>query len=339
MSGIAFSAAYSCSTNAQALFPEALMVTNRIAEANGIRFYIREAGQGPLVILCHGFPETSHSWRHQLAALAEAGFHAVAPDMRGYGRTDRPDAIDDYSIFHLTGDVVGLIAALGEKQAIVVGHDWGAAVAWHVALFRPDICRAVVAMSVPFQPRHPAKPPIETFKAITKAKGLPDFYMVRFQEPGIEKGFEKDLDFTIRSSLYGLSGDVPEDRAWSPFEGFSKLTLPERLPTWVTEEDVQAYVEAFRLSGFKGPLNWYRNIDRNWALTAPFGGLKIMPPALFITGSKDAVRLFAGRAEERLGESVPNLKGKLEVEGAGHWVQQEAPAAVNTALLDFIRSI
>ncbi len=315
------------------------MFTNRTIEANGIRMFFEEAGQGPLVVLCHGFPETSHSWRHQLTALSEAGFRAVAPDMRGYGQTDRPEAVEDYTIFHLTGDVIGLIAALGETSAIVVGHDWGAAVAWHVALLRPDICRAVVAMSVPFQPRNPAKAPIPTFRAFTKAKGLPDFYMVRFQEQGIEAGFERDLDRAIRTTLYGLSGDVPKDQAWSPFEGLSKVALPDRLPSWISETDVQAYVEAFQRSGFRGPLNWYRNIDRNWALMAPFDGLKIAPPALFITGSEDGVRLFAGQAEARLAESVPNLKGSVEVKGAGHWVQQEAPEAVNAALLDFIRSI
>jgi pimeloyl-ACP methyl ester carboxylesterase len=317
------------------------MITNRTVEANGIRFYIQEAGEGPLVILCHGFPETSHSWRHQLRALADAGFHAVAPDMRGYGRTDRPEAIEDYTIFHLSGDVIGLIGALGEKQAIVVGHDWGAAVAWHVALFRPDLCRAVVAMSVPFQPRNPSKAPIPTFKVITKAKGLADFYMVRFQEQGIEAGFERDLDRTVRAYLYGLSGDVPKDKAWSPFvsaseEGLSKLPVPERLPPWISDSDVQTYVEAFRLSGFRGPLNWYRNLDRNWALMAPFDGLKIVPPALFITGTEDPVRPFAGAAEARLAERVPNLRGTVELKGAGHWVQQEAPDAVNAALLDFI---
>ena len=320
------------------------MITNRMIEANGIRMHIQEAGQGPLVVLCHGFPETSHSWRHQLAALADAGYHAVAPDMRGYGRTDRPEAIEDYTILHLTGDVTGLIGALGEKQAIVVGHDWGAAVAWHIALFRPDLCRAVVAMSVPFQPRNPTKAPIPTYRAITKAKGLADFYMVRFQEQGIEGGFERDLDYTMRAFLYGLSADVPKDKAWSPFvpegqEALAKLSVPDKLPAWISDADIATYVEAFKLSGFRGPLNWYRNLDRNWALTAAFDGLKITPPALFITGTEDAVRLFAGPAEARLPENVPNLKAIIEVKAAGHWVQQEAPAAVNAALLDFIGRI
>jgi pimeloyl-ACP methyl ester carboxylesterase len=320
------------------------MITNRMIDANGIRMHIQEAGQGPLVVLCHGFPETSHSWRHQLVALADAGYHAVAPDMRGYGGTDRPEAIEDYTIFHLTGDVAGLIGALGEKQAIIVGHDWGAAVAWHVALFRPDLCRAVVAMSVPFQPRNPAKAPIPTYRAITKAKGPADFYMVRFQEQGIEAGFERDLDYTMRAFLYGLSADVPKDKAWSPFvpegqEALAKLSVPDKLPAWISDADIATYVEAFRLSGFRGPLNWYRNLDRNWALTAPFDGLKITPPALFITGTEDAVRLFAGPAEARLPENVPNLKAIIEVKAAGHWVQQEAPAAVNAALLDFIGGI
>lgn len=321
-----------------------MTATSRIIEANGIRMYIQEAGEGPLVVLCHGFPETSHSWRHQLKALAEAGYHAVAPDMRGYGQTDCPEAIEDYTIFHLTGDVAGIIRALGEKQAFIVGHDWGAAVAWHFALFRPDICRGVVSMSVPFQPRHPAKAPIPTYRAITKAKGLADFYMVRFQQQGIEAGFERDLNYTMRAFLYGLSGDVPRDKAWSPFvpqgqEALAKLPVPDTLPAWISEHDVEAYVEAFKLSGFRGPLNWYRNLDRNWALMASFDGVKITPPALFMTGTEDAVRQFTGSAEAKLAQSVPNLKGVVEVEGAGHWVQQEAPDVVNAALLDFIKAI
>ena len=320
------------------------MITSKTIDVNGIRMHVTEAGAGSLVLLCHGFPETSYSWRHQMVALAEAGHRAVAPDMRGYGRTDRPEAIEDYTLFHLAGDVIGLIAALGEKQAIVVGHDWGAVVAWHVALFRPDVCRAVVAMSVPFQPRNPEKQPIPTYREIAREKGFGEFYMVRFQEPGVELNFERDLDYTCRSILYTLSGDVPGDRAWSPFQpaggdAFANFAVPDSLPAWLSEDDIAAYVQAFRISGFRGPLNWYRNLDRNWALMAPFDGLKSTPPALFITGSRDVVSLFAPTSEARLRESVPNLKGMVEIEGAGHWVQQEAADQVNRALLDFIRSI
>jgi pimeloyl-ACP methyl ester carboxylesterase len=319
------------------------MFASRIIETNGIQLHIQEAGQGPLVILCHGFPETSHSWRHQLAALADAGFHAVAPDMRGYGRSSRPQAVEDYTIFQLTGDIVGLIAALGEQKAIIIGHDWGAPVAWHLAQFRADLCRGVVAMSVPFQPRNPKKSPIATFRAISQARGG-DFYIVRFQEEGIEAQFEANIDLTMRSTLYGLSGDVPKDKAWSPFgptgaNMHPRTAAPERLPAWLSEEDIEAYVEAFRISGFRGPLNWYRNIDRNWALTAPFDGVPVTPPALFITGTEDAVRKFMGLAEARLKESVPNLKGVVEVKGAGHWVQQEAPDIVNRAILEFIAGL
>jgi pimeloyl-ACP methyl ester carboxylesterase len=264
--------------------------------------------------------------------------------MRGYGRTDRPEALEDYTIFHLAGDVIGLVQALGERHAIVVGHDWGAAVAWHVALFRPDVCRAVVSMSVPFQPRNPMKQPIPTYRAIAQEKGLGEFYIVRFQEPGLEARFERDLDYTIRSGLYTSSGDVTAGQAWSPFHPTGdnvppKQAVPSILPGWLTESDITAYIEAFRISGFRGPLNWYRNIDRNWALMAPFDGLKITPPALFITGTRDPVRLFAGTAESRLRESVPNLKGIVELEGIGHWVQQEAPEKVNGVLLDFLASL
>ncbi len=311
-------------------------------QVNGLAMHVTEAGTGPLAILCHGFPETSHSWRHQIKALAEAGYRAVAPDMRGYGRTDKPAAVEDYTIFHLAGDVIGLVTALGERKAFIIGHDWGAAVAWHVALFRPDLCRGVAAMSVPFQARNPHKKPIETYRAITREKGLGEFYIVRFQEPGFEARFERNLSSTIRSSLYTSSGDVPPDQAWSPFQPLSAekpLAVPDHLPAWLTEDDIAAYVEAFRLSGFRGPLNWYRNIDRNWELMAPFDGVKVQPPALFITGTRDPVRQFAATSEARLKDGVPNLVASIEIEGAGHWVQQEAADQVNSALVHFLNPL
>ena len=192
-----------------------------------------------------------------MVALAEAGHRAVAPDMRGYGRTDRPEAIEDYTLFHLAGDVIGLIAALGEKQAIVVGHDWGAVVAWHVALFRPDVCRAVVAMSVPFQPRNPDKQPIPTYREIAREKGFGEFYMVRFQEPGLELNFERDLDYTFRSILYTLSGDVPGDRAWSPFQpaggdAFANFAVPTACPPGSRRTISPLMSKRFAYPGFAG---------------------------------------------------------------------------------------
>jgi len=190
-------------------------ITHRTIETNGIRMHIAEAGSGPLVLMCHGFPESWYSWRHQLRALAAAGYHAVAPDMRGYGKTDAPEAIDQYTLFHLTGDMVGLLDGLGEQQAVVAGHDWGAPVAWHCALFRPDRFRAVIAFSVPFRPRVAVRPTTvmsQTEDAV--------FYQLYFQTPGVA---EADLEADPRSSVLGImyanSGDGPFGKSGLPSEG------------------------------------------------------------------------------------------------------------------------
>src|ERR1700720_2227671 len=184
-------------------------VTHRTIETNGIRIHLAEAGQGPLVVLCHGFPESWYSWRHQLAALAEAGFHAVAPDMRGYGQSDRPERIDQYTLLHLVGDIVGLLDALGASHAVIAGHDWGAPVAWHAALLRPDRFRGVVGLSVPYRPRGSVRP--------TSAMPQTDdaiFYQLYFQEPGVaEREFERDIRVSLRTILYSASGDAPR-RDW-----------------------------------------------------------------------------------------------------------------------------
>ena len=180
-------------------------IQHRTVETNGIRMHIAEQGAGPLVVLCHGFPESWYSWRHQLSALAEAGFHAVAPDMRGYGQTDRPEAIDQYTLLHLVGDMVGLLDALGAESAVIAGHDWGAPVAWHAALLRPDRFRAVIGLSVPYRPRSPVRP-----TTVMPRTDDALFYQLYFQEPGVaEAELERDVRATIRRLAYSGSGDVP----------------------------------------------------------------------------------------------------------------------------------
>src|SRR5262245_31651485 len=180
-------------------------VQHRIVETNGISIHIAEQGTGPLVVLCHGFPECWYSWRHQLPAIAEAGFHAVAPDMRGYGQTDRPAEIDQYTLFHLVGDMVGLLDTLKENSAVIVGHAWGAPVAWPAALLRPDRFRAVVGLSVPFRPRTPVRP-----TTVMPQTDEAQFYQIYFQTPGVaETEFERDVRYTFRCLLYSASGDVP----------------------------------------------------------------------------------------------------------------------------------
>lgn len=306
---------------------------------NGIRMHVTEQGEGPLVLLVHGWPELGYSWRHQLPALARAGFRAVAPDMRGYGKTDVPTSIDEYTIFHLVGDLVALVEALGETRATVVGHDWGATVAWTAALLRPDVFPAVATMSVPYRGRGP-KDPI----TMLRESGNDDYYLVYFQNPGVEAEFERDPTLTFRKVLYGVAGENPENLAMGVVPrggGFlDRLHDPEQLPPWLSTDDLAFYAAEFTRTGFGGGLGWYRNLARNWELTAPFQGKRIEQPALFIAGARDPVN--AGKrgqnAMRNMEVSVPNLT-RVILEGAGHWIQQERPNEVNEALVTFLRRV
>jgi pimeloyl-ACP methyl ester carboxylesterase len=317
-------------------------LTHRTVETNGIRMHLTEAGSGPLVVLCHGFPESWYSWRHQLPALAAAGFRAVAPDMRGYGQTDCPAAIDQYTLLHLVGDMVGLLDALGAEQAVIAGHDWGGPVAWHAALFRPDRFRAVIGLSVPYRPRGPVRP--------TKAMPQTDdavFYQLYFQTPGAaEADFERDVRHTIRSILYSASGDAPSAVSpvgMVPRQGglLARMINPATLPAWLTEADVDFYTGEFARTGFAGGLNWYRNIDRNWELLAPFAGARVLVPALYIAGDRDLVVSFPGmdRLIPNLASFVPPLRATIMLPGCGHWTQQERVGEVNAAMIDFLRGL
>jgi len=203
-------------------------IAHRTIEANGIRIRLAEAGSGPLVVLCHGFPESWYSWRHQLRALAEAGYHAVAPDMRGYGETDRPDEIDKYTLLHMIGDMVGVVDALGASQAVIAGHDWGAPVAWHAALLRPDRFRAVIGLSVPFRPRGAVRP-----TSVMRQDDHAQFYQLYFQTPGLaEVELERDPRRSVRTILYSVSGDDPADGGNPAIVGgfLNAMTDPARLP-------------------------------------------------------------------------------------------------------------
>jgi epoxide hydrolase A/B len=323
-------------------------IAHRMIEANGLRMHVAEAGEGPLVLLCHGFPESWYSWRHQLQALAEAGYHAVAPDMRGYGQTDKPEAIDQYTIFHLVGDMVGLSEALSADKPVIVGHDWGAPVAWHAALFRPDRFRGVVGLSVPFRPRGPTRPTSAMPQTETSV-----FYQLYFQKPGVaEAELERDPRAAIRQSLYSGSGDAPRDSegAWSekspgmlPRSGgfLSGMVDPERLPSWLTEADIDFYAAEFARVGVRGGLNWYRNIDRNWELTAPFAGLPVTIPSLYIAGDRDLVVHFKGADKliQNLALFAPGLRQTIMLPGCGHWTQQERAPEVNAAIIGFLRDL
>ena len=298
--------------------------------------HLAERGAGPLVLLCHGFPEGWYSWRDQLAALAVAGYHAVAPDMRGYGRTEAPPEISSYTIMDIVGDMVGLVGALGESKAVIVGHDWGANIAWHAALFRPDMFPAVAALSVPFRLRGPA-PPLD----MLRRAGLLTHYWFHFQEPGVaEAEFERDPRTALRRVLYSISGDAPRETrelTLHPGHGWLANTLdPQRLPDWFTNADLDHMAAEFSRSGFRGGLNWYRCIDRSWEESAG-GEDRIQQPALMITAERDVVL----RPEMAAGmkEFVPNLRKTVLIKGSGHWTQQEKPAEVNAALLEFLADL
>ena len=319
-------------------------VTHRFVETNGIRMHIAEKGTGPLVLLCHGFPESWYSWRHQIEALAAAGFHAVAPDMRGYGQTDAPEAIEAYTLLHLVGDMVGLLDALGEKTAVIAGHDWGAPVAWHAALLRPDRFPAVIALSVPYRPRGKQRP-----TSVMPQTDDAVFYQLHFQTPGVA---EAELAYNVRgsinNSLLGLSGDAPPGSSGFAMvprvggmlaRGSAAASMPQ--PAWISDADIDFYAAEFTRTGFRGGLNWYRNIDRNWELLAPFSGAVVTVPALYVAGERDLVLAFPGQAEliANLSSVVPGLRMSKILPGCGHWTQQERPDAVNDAMLGFLRGL
>lgn len=314
-------------------------IQHRKVETNGIQMHVAEAGEGPLVVLLHGFPEGWYSWRSQLRALAEAGYRAVAPDQRGYGQTDRPGQIADYSMFQLVGDVVGLISSLGERRAVVAGHDWGAPVAWNTALFRPDLVRGVVGLSVPFRPRGP-RSPLSMYREFLG----PKFYQLYFQKPGVaEAELERDVRRTMYSILAGVSGDAPRvsDMMVGDTGLLDALELPERTPAWITDDDLAHWTAEFERTGFAGALNWYRTVDANWAAMAPWQGAQVVPPALYMVGDRDVVYHFPGgkQVPAELSKSVPNLTRAIVLEGCGHWTQQERPDEVNAALLEFLSQV
>lgn len=317
------------------------MERRRIA-TNGITLDVTLDGpeDGPAVLLLHGFPESAVSWRAQIHALSGAGYRVIAPDQRGYGHSDAPEAIDAYTVLHMTGDAIGLLDALKVKQAVVAGHDWGAPVAFHLGLLRPDRISAVMSLSVPYAPRGPI-----ALTALMRQNGVHNFYMLYFQEPGVaEAEFEANVAKTMRAFLYTGSGDNthPRDFGIVPPEGMmSTLVDPDTLPPWLEPDALADMVARFEHGGFRGPLNWYRNVDRTWELTAALHEKPLEQPYLFIAGSKDGVIKFPGARTtvEALREVAPNVRGAHLLEGAGHWVQQERPEEVSRLMLSFLKDL
>ncbi|WP_186118524.1 alpha/beta fold hydrolase [Burkholderia gladioli] len=318
---------------------------HRELSVDGVRLHLVEQGKGPAVLLCHGYPECWYSWRHQLPALAAAGYRAIALDMRGYGESDSPPGIEDYTVLRLVGDLVGVLDALGIESAVVAGHDWGAVVAWHAALLRADRFQAVIALSVPFIPRG----------QVSTSRKLPEtehevFYQLYFQEPGVaEADYERDTRGYLRGLLFATSGDMPPPAEGEPPRrpgmvprtGRLPYSGPAVLPAWLGEADVDVYTAAFARNGFRGPLNWYRNIERNWQTLAAFEGRKVEVPALYIAGERDLVLAFKGNSAllEAQARWVPRLARTVRLPGCGHWTQQERPAEVNREMLAFLGEV
>jgi len=314
----------------------------QVVECNGIRLRVALSGEGPLVALVHGWQESWFSWRHQIPALVTAGYRVAAPDVRGYGGSDKPHAIEAYAIKEMCADVAGLIAALGETRAILIGHDWGAPIVWNTALLHPEKVRAVVGLSVPHTGRGPA-PLIEFFRKIYKDRF---FYQLYFQTPGVaEAELEADVRASLRKVYYWASGEGMKAglRLVKPADAklLDGLPDPDPFPAWLTPADLDYYVGQFQQSGFRGPLNRYRTSALDFAQLAAMADKRIEQPAAFIAGSLDPVLRFIPGVDliETMHGRVSDLRLVRVIEGAGHWVQQERPAEVNAALLEFLRGL
>jgi pimeloyl-ACP methyl ester carboxylesterase len=307
-------------------------------DSNGIRMHVHEAGEGYPVVLCHGFPEIWYSWRHQLKALAAAGFRAIAPDQRGYGETSRPDPIEAYTLRNLVADLTGMLDRLGIEKCAIVGHDWGGIVAWGAAMIAPGRFEKVAGLNTPFIPRPPMAP-TQLFRAMAAGKF---HYILYFQEPGVaEAELEADVPRTLRGFYQDLaelnlgSGANDPPGVLGPAGGGILDRLPDRPHgNFMTDADFDVFVKAFERSGFRGPINWYRNFDRNWEESADLE-YKVYQPALMICAEKDPVLppwMAAG-----MKNSVPNLTKTITIKDCGHWTQQEKPVEVNQALIEFLR--
>jgi len=310
----------------------------RMVDTETIRVQIQERGEGPLVLMLHGFPELSHSWRHQLEAFAEAGYRAVAPDMRGFGGTEAPEAVEAYDTVEIAADVVALMDALGEDQAILVGHDWGAFVAWAAVLLYPERFTKLITMSVPYGGRGSTS----YLQSMRAAYGENFFYMLYFQEPGVaEAEFDPDPRAVFERFFTSPGQDREAPSITSPRADaggmLGRMGRSLALPEWLSEADMQHYVETFGRTGFRGGLNYYRNFDRTWERTPHLSGATIDIPVLFLAGEQDLV--IRGASTQQLEAMMTPVAKDLSVvlfPGAGHWIQQERADDVNAEVLGFL---
>lgn len=294
---------------------------------------VTSQGEGPAVVLLHGFPEIAYSWRHQIAAFADAGYRVIAPDQRGYGWSDAPDDVAAYAMTELVGDVIAILDGEDIADAVVVGHDWGAIIAPWVALFRPDRVRGLALLSVPYMPR--GERSIIGHIQATDPDG--EFaYVLAFQEDGAEAALEANPMETLRGIYWSLCGARPE--GWKQGD-----PTPPGLPPHLSPGEFENYFRAFARSGFGGPINYYRSLHQNWIAARPWANARLDLPVLFIAGDRDFVATTGdgvlGSTVEAMNTWCSDLRGIHMIEGAGHWVQQEAPGQVNELLLNFLESL
>ena len=317
----------------------------RVIDVGELKLRVAVEGTGPLVLMVHGFPESWYSWRHQMAPIAEAGFTAAAIDVRGYGGSDKPPAVADYAMQHMVADVAGAIRALSPgAPAVIVGHDWGAPIVWNSALTRPDVVRAVAALSVPYT-GVPARSMREVYEEVFTSRER-FFYQHYFQSEGVaEAEMEADVRRSLRLFYYAISGDAP-DGTWPKDKVVGDTLLfrlpdPDPFPAWLTGADLDYYVGEFARSGFRGPLNRYRNHDADFAWLQPFKAKKIEQPALFVGGERDLVLTMFGRTDfvPLMKAQIPDLRGHDILPGCGHWTQQERPAEVNQRLIAWLKGL
>ncbi|NWE77885.1 alpha/beta fold hydrolase [Pseudomonas yamanorum] len=301
-------------------------------KVNGIELNVHIAGPegGPPVWLLHGFPECWHSWREQIPALVAQGYRVFVPEMRGYGQSSAPPEVADYDLLTLCADIQGAMDLFGHRQVVMVGHDWGAVVAWHLALLEPERVTRLVTMSVPFAGRS-RRPVIEIMRELYADRFN---YILYFQTPGVaEKELDADIERTLR--LFMQDQDVFLQKKPASATLLEGVSLPGKLPAWCRQQDLDVYVQTFAGDGFRGPLNWYRNFERNWQRTEFLAGRQVLQPTLFLIGDRDPVGVFEAHTLKRMPEVVPHLQQAV-LANCGHWIQNEQGAKVNELLVGFL---
>ncbi|CAL9225575.1 unnamed protein product [Arabidopsis halleri] len=335
-----FSTLHENQTNRQEKMSRLDGVEHKTLKVNGINMHVAEkpgSGEDPIILFIHGFPELWYTWRHQMTALSSLGYRTIAPDLRGYGDTEAPERVEDYTYLNVVGDMVALIEAVtgGDKAVFVVGHDWGAMIAWQLCQYRPEKVKALVNMSVLFSPRNPDRVPVPTLRHVFGN----DYYICRFQKPGeIEAEFKNiGTENVLKEFLtYKTPGPLylPKDKYFKRAENAAFA-----LPPWLTQEDLDYYVTKYDKKGFTGPINYYRNIDRNWELTAPWTGAKIHVPVKFIVGDQDLTYNSPGAKEYINGggfkRDVPLLDETVVIKGLGHFLHEENPDVINQHIHSF----